>query len=65
MTFKKRGGAREGAGRPRKHSRPMRMVNLYLPVEIIDELDERAGLLGGSRAEIATVVLELGLNPKI
>jgi hypothetical protein len=40
------GGTRPRAGRPKIHTVPMRQITLFLPVDLIDRLDEKAGEVG-------------------
>lgn len=60
-TKTRKGGARAGAGRPRQHDRPMRNTYLYLPVDLIDRLDQEAANTGVSRSAAATTIMEVAL----
>jgi hypothetical protein len=45
-----------GAGRPRVHTGPMQNCTLYLPVEIIEYLDQKAAVLGIHRSAVAILL---------
>ena len=57
------GGAREGAGRPRIHSGPMVNLTIYLPVEIIEKIDEISATMGISRSATARHLFRIALDP--
>ena len=59
------GGARRGSGRPPIHTEPMRHVTMYLPVDLIDQIDDEAASVGMSRSMTVSFLLDSSLSHKI
>ena len=56
------GGARRGSGRPPVHTVPMRHVTMYLPVDLIDQIDDEAAFVGMSRSMTVTYLIDSSLS---
>lgn len=61
-TVTKKGGARPGAGRPRTHTGPMRNITLYLPVDILDAIDQKSKDMGVNQSWAATRLLRTAIE---
>ena len=56
------GGSRRGSGRPPIHTVPMRHVTMYLPVDLIDQIDDEAAFVGMSRSMTVTYLIDSSLS---
>lgn len=52
------GGARKGAGAPLKYGEPTKVINIRLPLSVLERVDQEPG----SRAETIVEALKLYLN---
>lgn len=64
MSKKKRGGRREGAGRPMIGEDPRVAMCLSLPPNLAERLREQAALEGISASELVERMLADGFEPK-